>query len=246
MARFLRTLVLAAAAGAAALGALAPAASADTDIQVAGDIQVASGDTAIASGDVQVYPGMEIRQAGTACTLGFADPVTRIAYSAGHCRGNGPVTDRNGRFVGLVTASRDNTPDGSVVRTNQVISDYETISLAPGVAINPMLPGGRQLVADPAATLAPGQPICHFGMVTGESCGTVERINNGWFTMDNGVVSQKGDSGGPVYTLADNGKAVIVGLFNSTWGRLPAAVSWQATLAQLQADAGVVNVAARS
>jgi hypothetical protein len=109
-----------------------------------------------------------------------------------------------------------------------------------------MLPGGRQLIADPAATLAPGQPICHFGMVTGESCGTVERINNGWFTMDNGVVSQKGDSGGPVYTLADNGKAVIVGLFNSTWGRLPAAVSWQATLAQLQADAGVVNVAARS
>ena len=246
MTRFLRTLVLAAAAGAAALGALAPAASADTDIQVAGDIQVASGDTAIASGDVQVYPGMEIRQAGTACTLGFADPVTRIAYSAGHCRGNGPVTDRNGRFIGLVTASRDNTPDGSVVRTNQVISDYETISLAPGVAINPMLPGGRQWIADPAATLAPGQPICHFGMVTGESCGTVERINNGWFTMDNGVVSQKGDSGGPVYTLADNGKAVIVGLFNSTWGRLPAAVSWQATLAQLQADAGVVNVAARS
>ena len=249
MARFLRTLVLAAAAGAAALGALAPAASADTDIQIAsgdGAIQVASGDGAMASGGVEVYPGMEIRQAGTACTLGFAAPVTRIAYSAGHCRGNGPVTDRNGRFIGLVTASRDNTPDGSVVRTNQVISDYETISLAPGVAINPMLPGGRQLIADPAATLAPGKPICHFGMVTGESCGTVERINNGWFTMDNGVVSQKGDSGGPVYTLADNGKAVIVGLFNSTWGRLPAAVSWQATLAQLQADAGVVNVAARS
>ena len=76
----------------------------------------------------------------------------------------------------------------------------------------------------------------------------MERINNGWFTMHNGVVSRKGDSGGPVYTLADNGTAVIAGLFNSTWGDLPAAVSWQSTSQQAQADtvaAGtIVDVAA--
>jgi hypothetical protein len=149
-------------------------------------------------------------------------------------------------LIGTVVTARDNTPDGTVVRTDEVISDYETINLAADVTIGTALPGGRQLVVDPSAPLAAGQPICHFGVVSGESCGTVERVNNGWFTMSNGVVSQKGDSGGPVYTLAGNGQAVIVGLFNSTWGRLPAAVSWQATLAQLQADAGVVNVAARS
>ncbi|MBU3705500.1 MAG: hypothetical protein FGM50_02305 [Mycobacterium sp.] len=229
MARFVRSLVLAAAAGAAvaSLTALSvPAAEADT---------------------VVVSPGMEIRQDSVVCTLGYVDTVARIAYSAGHCRGSGMVTDRDGRFIGVVTSSRDNTPDGTVVRTDQVISDYQTISLAPGVAVNNVLPGGRTLLADPGMALAPGQPVCHFGVVTGESCGTIERVNNGWFTMANGVVSQKGDSGGPVYTLAEDGHAVLIGLFNSTWGRLPAAVSWQATNQQLRADiaaGAVVNAAA--
>lgn len=228
MARFLRTVVLAAAAG-AALATLAPVAAADAGIQV--------------------FPGMEIRQGSTVCTLGYVDPVQRIGFSAGHCRGNGLVTDRNGRFIGTVATSRDNTPDGTVVRTDQVISDYQTITLASEVTVSTVLPGGRQLLIDPAAELAAGQPVCHFGVMTGESCGTVEGINNGWFTMANGVVSKKGDSGGPVYTLADDGTAVIVGLFNSTWGHLPAAVSWQATGEQVRADAAaaagiVVNVAA--
>ena len=229
MARFLRTAVLAVAAGAAALSATVSAAT------------IASADTVAV-----VSPGMEIRQGGIMCTLGFVDPVARVAFSAGHCNASGAVTDRNGRFIGVVTSARDNTPDGTVVRTDQVISDYETISLASDVTVNTILPGGRTLVADVTVPLAVGQPVCHFGIVTGESCGTIERVNNGWFTMDNGVVSQKGDSGGPVYTLADNGKAVVIGLFNSTWGRLPAAVSWQATGQQLREDTGlaVVSVAA--
>jgi hypothetical protein len=41
--------------------------------------------------------------------------------------------------------------------------------------------------------------------------------------------------------MADNGKAVIVGLFNSTWGRFPAAVSWQATGQQLREDTAPVT-----
>lgn len=229
MARLRRSLALAAAAGAAvaSLTALsAPSAEADA---------------------VVVSPGMEIRQDSVLCTLGFVDAVSRVAYSAGHCRGSGLVTDRDGRFIGVVTSSRDNTPDGTVVRTDQVISDYQTISLAPGVTVNNVLPGGRTLFADPGMALTPGQPVCHFGVVTGESCGTIERVNNGWFTMANGVVSQKGDSGGPVYTLTEDGHAVLIGLFNSTWGRLPAAVSWQATNQQLRADiaaGAVVNAAA--
>ena len=104
---------------------------------------------------------------------------------------------QNGRFIGTVATSRDNTPDGTIVRTDEVISDYETISLANDVIINDIPPNGRRLVFDPASNLAQGQPICHFGVVTAESCGSVERVNNGWFTMNNGVVSRKGDSGGP-------------------------------------------------
>ena len=136
--------------------------------------------------------------------------------------------------------------DGTVVRTDQVISDYQSIRLAHDVTVDNVLPGGLPLVADPSAPLAAGQQVCHFGVVTGESCGTVERVNNGWFTMDNGVVSQKGDSGGPVYTVSADGRAVIIGLFNSTWGRLPAAVSWQAASRDLAGDpaAGSVITAA--
>lgn len=225
MTSFLQTVVLTAAVGTAFTG-LAPAAASEAG--------------------VQVFPGMEIRQGTTVCTLGFIDAVARIGYSAGHCHGSGAVTDREGRLIGAVVTAHDNTPNGAVVRTDQVISDYETIALTKDVTINPVLPGGRELVADPGVQLVAGQPICHFGVVTGESCGSVERVNNGWFTMTNGVVSERGDSGGPVYTLADNGTAVIMGLFNSTWGQLPAAVSWQATGQQVREDNGaaVLNVAA--
>jgi hypothetical protein len=235
LASFVRSAVVAAAAGAALMSSIAMS-------------SMTSAPSAAAEAAV-VYPGMEIRQDSTVCTLGFVDVAARIAYSAGHCRGSGLVTDRNGRFIGVVTTSRDNTPDGTVVRTDQVISDYQTISLAAGVTANNVLPSGRQLVTDAAATPAPGQQVCHFGVITGESCGTIERVNNGWFTMENGVVSQKGDSGGPVYTFGDGGQAVLIGLFNSTWGNLPAAVSWQATSAQLAADiasGSVINAAAKN
>jgi hypothetical protein len=228
VARFLRSLVVLAAVAGPAFVALSPAAEAD--------------------GSVTVFPGMEIRQGTTVCTLGFVDAVARVGYSAGHCRGTGAVTDRDGRLIGTVATARDNTPDGTVVRTDEVISDYETINLTKEVTVSTALPDGRQLVVDPAAPLAIGQPICHFGVVSGESCGTVERVNNGWFTMNNGVVSEKGDSGGPVYTPTSNGNAVIIGLFNCTWGQLPAAVSWQATGQQVREDGGiagaVVNAAA--
>ncbi len=230
MARFLGSLVLAAGAMAAVL---IPVASADDDVTWALPVPTGVG--------VTVSPGMEIRQQSTVCTLGFVDPIARVGYSAGHCRGAGPVTDRLGRVIGVVTSSRDNTPNGSVVRVDEVISDYETISLAADVSITNALPGGRPLVADPAPPLSAGQPVCHFGIVTGESCGTVERVNNGWFTMTNGVVSQKGDSGGPVYTLTADGRAVLVGIFNSTWGQFPAAVSWQATNQQAAADGAALG-----
>jgi hypothetical protein len=170
------------------------------------------------------------------CTLGFVDPQLRVAFTAGHCRGSGPVFDRGGNFIGTQALYRDNTPDGATIDTNHQISDWEAIGLAVNVPVNNMLPGGRQLVTDPAVLPQPGMPICHFGVITGESCGTVEAVYNGWFTMGNGVVSQKGDSGGPVYSVTPDGRAVIIGMFNSTWGRFPAAVSWQVASQQARED----------
>lgn len=192
--------------------------------------------TAQADPGVLVHPGMEIRQDTNKCTVGFVDLQTRTAFSAGHCHGSGPVTDSAGNLIGHQTLFMDNTPNGATIATDHVITDWETIALLPEVGLNNILPGGRALVTDPAVVPVAGQRVCHFGVVTGESCGTVEAVNNGWFTMGNGVVSQKGDSGGPVYVLTDDGRAVIIGMFNSTWGQFPAAVSWQATDQQIRAD----------
>jgi len=188
---------------------------------------------------VLVFPGMEIRQDIHVCTLGYVDPVTRIAFTAGHCRGSGTVTDRGGAVIGRLATFRDNTPNGSTVNTDQVIADYESIVLADDVDVNDILPSGLQLQAGPDNELKPGDPVCHFGIVTGETCGTVERVNNGWFTMTRSVRSQQGDSGGPVYATAGSGPARIVGLFNSVWGEFPAAVSWPAISQQVREDVGV-------
>ena len=193
---------------------------------------------------VLVYPGMEVRQGTNVCTLGYVDPQMRIAFTAGHCRGSGQVTDRDGNVIGTQSLFRDNTPNGATVDTNHQIADWEAISLSPDVAVNNVLPGGRQLIADPAIVPVVGMPVCHFGVITGESCGTIQAVNNGWFTMANGVVSQKGDSGGPVYNLTPDGRAAIIGMFNSTWGQYPAAVSWQ--VASQQAREDVISAAAGS
>jgi hypothetical protein len=201
-----------------------------------GVAQVAVPSLATAAPGALVFPGMEIRSDTTRCTLGFVDVAMRTAYTAGHCRGNGTVGDKDGNVIGHESAYRDNTPNGATVSTDHLISDWEAISIAPDAQVNSLLPGGRALSFDPTVVPQQGQKVCHFGVVTGESCGTVEAVNNGWFTMANGVVSQKGDSGGPVYVLTDDGRAVIVGMFNSTWGQYPAAVSWPTTDQQIHQD----------
>lgn len=185
---------------------------------------------------VPVFPGMEIHQDTNLCTLGYVEPNLRIAVTAGHCRGAGTVTDKDGNYVGILAMYRDNTPNGATVSTNDTITDYEGITLAVDVTPTNVLPDGRPLVSDPGFTISPGRAVCHYGVVTHETCGTVEAVYNGWFTMANGILSQKGDSGGPVYVNTDDGKAVLVGVFNSTWGDFPAAVAWNTIRQQISED----------
>jgi hypothetical protein len=192
--------------------------------------------TAQAQPGAAAYPGMEIHQDRVLCTLGYVDPQTRTAFTAGHCRASGTVSDKTGAPLGAQVSFSDNTPDGTTIDTNHQIMDWEVIRLNGDVAVDNVLPGGRVLVTDPAVLPARGMSVCHFGVVTGESCGTIVDVNNGWFTMGNGVVSKKGDSGGPVYTLTPDGRTVLVGLFNSTWGTFPAAVSWQSVSQETRRD----------
>lgn len=147
------------------------------------------------------------------------------------------------KVIGHLRAFRDNTPSGSTVATHELIADYEAIVLADDVTASNILPSGRALESRPGVVLHPGQAVCHFGVSTGETCGTVESVNNGWFTMSHGVLSEKGDSGGPVYLAPDGGPAQIVGIFNSVWGGFPAAVSWRSTSEQVHADLGVTPLA---
>jgi hypothetical protein len=196
---------------------------------------------AVAKADpILVFPGMEIHQDNRICTLAYVDPALKIAFTAGHCRGGGgDVTDRDQNLIGHLASFRDNTPSGTTVATDQVIADYEAIVLTDNVRASDVLPDGRRLESRPGLALAAGQPICHLGVITGQTCGTVEGVNNGWFTMSHGVLSQKGDSGGPVYIASPGSPCQIVGIFNSMWGDLPAAVSWQATSEQVREDLGV-------
>jgi hypothetical protein len=189
-----------------------------------------------------VFPGMELHQDTHFCTLGYVDPALRVAFTAGHCRGSGTVTNKDGNVIGKMATFRDNTPGGASVATNQQIADYEAIVLADDVAANNILPGGQALGSDPGLVVQPGEAVCYFGVVTGESCGTVESVNNGWFTMSHGVASEKGDSGGPVYLRTANGPTLIVGMLTSRWGDFPAAVSWRDTSKQVREDLDVTNI----
>ncbi|OOK73667.1 hypothetical protein BZL30_5025 [Mycobacterium kansasii] len=56
-----------------------------------------------------VFPGMEIHQDIHICTLAYVDAKLRMAFSAGHCRGEGAVSDRDNNVIGHLRAFRDNT-----------------------------------------------------------------------------------------------------------------------------------------
>lgn len=191
---------------------------------------------------ILVFPGMEIHQDNRVCTLGYVDPKMRVAFTAGHCRGAAAaVYDKNHNVIGRLATFRDNTPSGTTVATDALIDDYEAIALDDGVTVNDVLPGGRPLESNPKVAVAPGEAVCHFGVTTGETCGTVESVNNGWFTMSHGVQSQKGDSGGPVYVAPNGAPGQMIGIFNSVWGEFPAAVSWRSTFDEFHQDLGAPN-----
>ena len=98
----------------------------------------------VASADpgVTAFPGMEIRQGTNLCTLGYVDVQQRVAYTAGHCHADGPVTDRSGRPIGVTTSSQTTISQGAIIATDQVITDYQQIALNPGVDANDVLPDG--------------------------------------------------------------------------------------------------------
>jgi hypothetical protein len=187
---------------------------------------------AYAEADVQVFPGMEIHQGSTVCTLGMVQPSLRIALTSGECDGASVVTDSHGKVIGTVTTARHVTADGTGndAGGSKADIDYEVIGLADNADATDVLPTGRQLQSAPGLVALPTDAVCHFGISTGQTCGKVRSMTADRFVIT-GMAADDRDIGGPVYTVSDSGVA-IVGLLEST----STAESWQAAMQQLAAD----------
>lgn len=192
--------------------------------------------TAPASADpvISAFPGMEIRQGTTVCTLGMVETSLRIAVATGQCDGGSIATDSHGNVLGAVMSARHNSAAPAVEGATAEVQ-YEVIKLDDDVNVTDVLPTGRQLQSVPGVSAQSGDLVCHFGIATGQTCGRASMVGNSRFVIT-GVASDERDIGGPVYTLTDDNRAVIVGLFEGTAGSGPTAESWQAVMQQLFID----------
>jgi hypothetical protein len=188
-----------------------------------------------ADSGVAVFPGMELHQGSTVCTLGLVETTLRIALATGQCDGGSVATDSHGHVVGAVVTARHSAADAAAVDGSTTDAEYEVIRLADTVQATNVLPTGRQLQSTPGVSVQPAESVCHFGISTGQTCGRVGPVGNGRFVVT-GVAADEGDVGGPVYTLTDDNRAVIVGLFEGVSGSGPTAESWQAAMRQLYLD----------
>lgn len=171
------------------------------------------------------FAGMAIIQGTARCTLGYIETIERLAYSTGHCDESRIVKNTVGQRIGVVLESRNHRASYNTV------TDYEIIRIDPDVSITSRL--GPELsttiLSDPAIVPTEGMLACHYGDASGESCGEISDIYNGYFTMKVGTMpTTHGDSGGPVYTYSDTygGKPVLLGLLRGRSGASTAAVSW--------------------
>ncbi|HTQ16517.1 hypothetical protein [Mycobacterium sp.] len=190
--------------------------------------------SASAEPSANAFPGMEIHQGTTVCTLGMVVPMMRFAVATGQCDGGSVVTDSHGNVLGAVIGARHSAAAPALEGPTPDVQ-YEVIKLDDTVKATDVLSTGRQLQSVPGVVAQPGESVCHFGISTGESCGSVASVNNGRFVIT-GWDADASDVGGPVYTLTADNRAVIVGLFEGASGSATTAESWQAVMQQLYID----------
>jgi hypothetical protein len=189
-----------------------------------------------ADAGVTVFPGMEIHQGSTVCTLGFVELSMRIAMTTGQCDGGSIVTDGHGNVLGAVVTARRTTADAAAVDGATPDINYEVIRLAEAVSVTDVLSTGRHLQSTPGVRAQAAEPVCHFGISSGPTCGRVSSVSDGRFVVT-GMAADERDIGGPVYAMTDDGNAVIVGLLEGTSSSASTAESWQAIMEQLYLDA---------
>lgn len=179
--RTIATTLTALAAGTAALAASPPAAAQVTPVAA---------------------PGMPIFQhvAGRTarCTLGYAASNAAhapLAVTAGHCGSVGTtVRDQHGYVIGTYAAVQpDNIPERKY--------GYSIIKLRNTVATSAAITATMQLRQQRQAGV--GDHVCLFGTTSGVKCGTVSTITTQVGSIDK-LLSDHGDSGGPIVRIRDN------------------------------------------
>ncbi len=202
---------------------------------------VGSASPASANPGVTVFPGMEIRQGGTVCMVGFVEPRLRVAITSGQCgSGESGVTDHDGNPVGTVVLARRQAADDAAANGAMLPVEYEVIALGPTATASDVLPTGRQLRSAPDLRAQPGLAVCQFRRAVGQRCGSISSVSNDRFMIADVAVDSR-DFGGPVYALTDDNGAVIVGLFEGMWGSAPEMESWQAVMQQVYIDGRAQN-----
>lgn len=122
------------------------------------------------------YGGRHISLGGQACTTGFSsvDAVsgTKGVLTAGHC-GNGATS---ATYFQTDAVSYPMTLGGRRWDSNQDFAWFKESSHV----VYPLFYDGsvyRDVLATQARSQMQGQPVCHYGIKTGYSCGFVDDVN---------------------------------------------------------------------
>ncbi|OBH02712.1 trypsin [Mycobacterium sp. E1747] len=164
-----------------------------------------------ARADDGVTPGIKVEDENSSCTAGFAAQGNDGSYylmTSGHCDAHDGSLWTYGSEVplGKITASEK---EGDT-------RDAAIILLDPSVGAPSGDVGGRYVVRDVLSQqqIRAGMPFCKIGAVTGETCGSVKRVEGGVVTAS--VFSLNGDSGSPGFVKNPDGSVSAVGLLMSS------------------------------
>ena len=189
-----------------------------------------------------VFPGMEIHQDNRVCTLGYVDPAPEDRVHRGALPGwrtrlrPGPQRHRPSRDLPGQHAQRHHgghRPGDLRLRGDSAGQQRHGEQHPAGRASAGIKPIRRRFSPDKRSATSASSPVrpaepSKASTTGGSPCRTASR-------------ARKAIPGGPVYLAPDGGPGQIVGIFNSVWGDLPAAVSWRATSDQVRQDLGVTS-----
>jgi streptogrisin B len=186
-----------------------------------------------------VSPGDRIDTPNT-CTIAYTYTGRNkhtYAITAGHCANGKPVRDQRSGAAGIFVASVVDPP-----RTGG--PDYGLIDFGPHAMAVGFI-GNRPVATNDYPPPRPGQTACRAGITTGQQCGTIAAAYGDHQYLTTGMrPSRGGDSGAPVWTIAGDGHAQIIGIWlggrttgdGQDFGRFAALSSAVATLGVAAAD----------